>query len=132
MTQFIHEPALQVAAVPPHGSFVALLDRSGQIWLLPLEPNEQGGLRSAHDPEKVSVKLAAGLVGRAASLKFSPDGARLVGADHKGNVLVIVFQPTDVPASATVEASWTSPVELSALREISEMDSTGVGLGVRF
>lgn len=126
MTQFIHKPALQVAAVPPLGSMVALLDRSGQIWLLPIEPNEQGGIRSAETPEKVAVKLASGLVGRAASLRFSPDGTRLVGADHKGNVVVIAFEHMEIPAKAVAEAEGLGLVELPALKEPSELDGTSV------
>jgi hypothetical protein len=128
LTQFIHKPALQVAAVPVHGSIVALLDRGGQIWLLPLELSEQGGLKSAETPKKMAIKLTADLSGKAASLSFSPDGRRLVAADNRGNLAMLVFEEQEPSVTAGLaDGVWMSPVELPALKTSYEMDGNGIG-----
>jgi hypothetical protein len=139
LTQFVHKAALQAAAVPIHGSTVALLDRVGQIWLLPLELSEQSGLRTGETPKKMPLKLAADLSGKAASLRFSPDGRTLVGADNRGNLGIFVFKGQGAwMRTGLAEETWMNPVELPAPRAASmavpkavfELDDTGVGVGI--
>ncbi|KAI9741127.1 MAG: SPS-sensor component ptr3 [Cirrosporium novae-zelandiae] len=91
LKQFVHKPALQAAAVLPGGSIIAVLDHSGHIYLLPLEPSEDGGLRSAESVTEVKDKLSAYLERLAGSLRWCADRKRLYGADHKGHLVVVAF-----------------------------------------
>lgn len=130
LTQFIHKPALQIAAVPIHGNILALLDRVGQIWLLPLELSEQHGLKSAETPEKMALKLATDLSGKAASLRFSPDGKKLVAADNRGNLAMFVFEEHEFSSTkGSAGGDWTGPAELAAQKAAYEMDGDGSYFG---
>jgi hypothetical protein len=130
LTQFVHQPALQAAAVPIHGNLVALLDRVGQIWLLSLERSEQSVLKTSENKIKMALKLAPDLSGKAGSLRFSPDGSKLFAADNRGNLVTFCFSDQGFPVrKASAAESKMFPVELPALEAVFELDGSDVSVG---
>jgi hypothetical protein len=87
--QHIDYRSMMCSAVAPVGNAVAFVAQSGEICVSPLEPIDNGGIRTSDDPlTELNKSLRSLETPDEAAIRFSEDGTRLIAVDTRGTLLV--------------------------------------------
>lgn len=93
--QFGKHQSLVAGAVSRQCNIFAVLERSGNIFFLPLTGHSEGGIHSkVKTPTKPKVSLCEQKQGRSSPLclRFDPTGTRLFAVDATGRIIVTTFK----------------------------------------
>jgi hypothetical protein len=87
--QHIDYRSMMCSAVAPQGNAVAFVSQCGEICVTPLEPIDNGGIRTADGAlAELNKSLRSLETAHEAAIRFTGDGRQLIAVDTRGTLLV--------------------------------------------